>query len=916
MVSQISLDKQIHLYCLDTGDFYYADEQAIFDKYLSLKQEKIVNNKILKTAQEAVDVVFKQAMSVKDVRGYLVQNKRNVVKIQACQNYIDCYNKVKEINGLIKQTRSSLYNKFKENTLQAEAGERELNLKALNDGRIISMFESTLSRVTGLVNDKLTDQIFVVEMYHFDIAKDIIINGFKYNGDKYVFYTASAGQIRTKKAVFINKKIYDKYKNTLLCGLSLEKINKCGGVNVNKYLAYLALTNSATDLWSGFDIDRCIVVDDFSTDVFGEVDFIDETNYTVTRKEMQIPIEHTDGCGLMLPTVCEKNYMVRLPWIKGLLASFDYKRFIAEYNGATSIIKDIYGDNWDIIKDDIRVIFTKSQFKMWKYYKNWNEYKQQFKKYKCQAGICNIEEDNIKSVGATYQMLQTLTDVTKDEIYKIAKPSIEHINNMTKDIEHMQNVLCRKNTNGELTPFKEALLLYPELLADDYTRKLLRDIKKAKLKKYRAGGLSVGGKYLFILPDLYAVCERWFANIKTPRGLLDNNEVYAKTFRKAKEVAVLRSPHLFKEWAIRYIKTTPYISSWFNTNAIYTSSYDLISKILQFDCDGDKAYVVYNNKLVNVAKRNMRDVVPLYYNMRKAQQQEVNAEDMYNGMHAAWTGKSIGIISNSITKVWNTGNIGKESELVVKLLCAESNFAIDYAKTLYQPERPKVADVLIKKHTKGKVPHFFIYAKDYKPQKVEPVKDSFVDHLEFFIKDKQLPRKRNYNFNYKILLNEQYVTIDERVVDIYNKYCNKYYYKLSITPREQSIKNGCIYITYEMVKEMARLGYNKYELSDMLVEYLYNIRSTEKKKVLWECFGGEILYAIKKNIAKSGLSPYCKCCGERNSQLHDGYCVNCVANKKKESREKTLRPKRICLKCGEEFIIKSNNSKYCDKCSK
>ena len=34
----------------------------------------------------------------------------------------------------------------------------------------------------------------------------------------------------------------------------VEKINEQGGVNINKYLAYLALCNSATTLWKDFDI--------------------------------------------------------------------------------------------------------------------------------------------------------------------------------------------------------------------------------------------------------------------------------------------------------------------------------------------------------------------------------------------------------------------------------------------------------------------------------------------------------------------------------------------------------------------------------------------------------------------------------------------------------------------------------------
>ena len=107
--------------------------------------------------------------------------------------------------------------------------------------------------------------------------------------------------------------------------------------------------------------------------------------------------------------------MVRLPWVKGLLSPFDYLKFIREHN-CSPIIKDIYGKEWDIVKDDVQVIFTKSQFKMNEFYKDWNEYKEFFKKYNCQAGICNMEEDYIDNSCVSYQMLQTLTDYTEDEL--------------------------------------------------------------------------------------------------------------------------------------------------------------------------------------------------------------------------------------------------------------------------------------------------------------------------------------------------------------------------------------------------------------------------------------------------------------------------------------------------------------------
>ena len=151
-----------------------------------------------------------------------------------------------------------------------------------------------------------------------------------------------------------------------MCGLTVDDINDSGGANPNKHLAYLALANSATDVWYEFDIDRTIVIDDFETEVEGDYDFVDDIRYTITREHGKRPIAHTDGAGMMLPDafgVEQRNKMVRLPWIKGLLGVFDFRKFI-EYHDADPIIRDIYGKEHNVIEEDIQVIFTKSQFKM------------------------------------------------------------------------------------------------------------------------------------------------------------------------------------------------------------------------------------------------------------------------------------------------------------------------------------------------------------------------------------------------------------------------------------------------------------------------------------------------------------------------------------------------------------------------
>ena len=243
---------------------------------------------------------------------------------------------------------------------------RVINEESLSDTNVISVFDSALSRTIGIKQDELTDALFVVQVYYFDVFKDISFYGFRYKGKKYKYFTSSAGQIRKKKAVFIKESVWNRIETTVMCGLTIDKINSKGGNNVNKHLAYMALTNSATDEWNEFDIDKSIVVDDFETNVYGTFDFVDETDYSITRKTDYVPIPHTDGAGMILPNAFgenQRNQMIRLSWVKGLLGVFDFVKFI-QVNNCSPIIRDIYGQEHDVIKEDIQVIFTKSQFKM------------------------------------------------------------------------------------------------------------------------------------------------------------------------------------------------------------------------------------------------------------------------------------------------------------------------------------------------------------------------------------------------------------------------------------------------------------------------------------------------------------------------------------------------------------------------
>ena len=928
------LDRQVQIISCDTGNFYSQHEARLHWVNHKLRAERNQllngiqrnhNNKRQITGTREFEAEFQKYDLSKSDLDLIAENKFNFSTTELdedliknmVQEYKCRIHQVELKNKAIKETKNKLLqlleNKVNEN-IQSNGHHhiRILNENQVSNKNIISVFDSSFTRMIGAKQDELCEDFMVVQVYYFDIIKDLIYHGFMYKGEKYIYFTSSAGQIRTKKTVFIKESVWKKYEKTIMCGLTIDDINKKGGNNPNKHLAYMALTNSATDVWQEFDIDRTIVIDDFETNVFGTYDLVDDSDYSIKRVSDYVPISHTDGAGMMLPNAFNKiqrNQMVRLPWVKGLLGIFDFVKFIKN-NNCSPVIKDIYGKEHDVIAEDIQVIFTKSQFKLCKYYDSWDQYKEYYKQFNCTANYTNPEEDRIKDATINYQMLQSLTDITDEEIDKIIDESKNRLHNICASVDNVKNAFGATPYNQNKTALQKAIDLYPELLNDVYIRNKLKDIKDSMIKNYKAGKLQVHGKYTFLLPDFYAACQHWFMDIANPDGLLDDGEVFCWLFRKSERLDCLRSPHLYCEHAIKnnvacvkYKERQQSLREWFSTDAIYTSSKDLISKVLQFDVDGDKALVVSDKTIIEVAERNIKkyDIVPLYYNMRKALPSALNNQSIYNGLSEAFTGSNIGQYSNSISKIWNNNVFifgsqedKKEALDVIKLLCMENNFKIDYAKTLYMPERPEFAKELIAHYTNVNVPHFFKYAKDKDDHQVSELNDSLVNKLDNKIPNPRINCKYIENGKLKKLNKPDYILMTNNPdVDIcikksktgqlitgtnpvilkYIEKAKEYWQKINATiiqecPRDAlsktQIRKEMTYkkIIDDVKFELSQFGYSDIEITDILVKYLYGIKESKYKDLLWTCYGEYILQNLEKHLKMSTKIIQCVDCGE------------------------------------------------------
>lgn len=773
----------------------------------------------------------------------------------------------------------------------------------------VTVPDGNLARTLGLKAgvDQFNPEICIVTICYYDIMYSLIKNGFMYQGYKYKFFTASAGQIRQHKIVCVREDALTEDKwNTLMAGLSFDEINRKGGFNINKVLSYMSLCNSGTTPFTDFDIDRSIVVDDLQKDVVGEADYIDYQTYQITRKINSFALEMNDGCGMVLPSVSSENFVIRMPFFKGLCCPFDYLKFIEEHN-CSSIVTDIYGKKWDLIKDNISIVFTKSQFKMWKMYDSWDDYKTRFKKYNCVAGIGNVDDEEAEySATTSYQMIQTLRNLTEDDIRELGKANHEEILSLGRskddgvahyaDKEKLLKILGANDVDRCRSWYQKCLNLYPEMLEDSYTRTQISDLKNSLEKDLWSAKFKLHSQYTFTVPDLYAFCQKWLLGIENPDGLLKANEVSCNLFDNDKKLDVLRSPHLYREHCICTNNIQP---EWFTTNACYVSLNDFNQRIRAEDWDGDHVFVTDNDTLVKASIEACKDIKPMYYEMKKGDASLITPDSLYQGMRAAFSYGKIGIYSNAITKIWNTpienGNweLSPEAMAAVRWLCCESNFSIDAAKTLFMIDRQGATDTtygdtpanIIPKFTKSKVPRFFEFAKGKELHQVEPINNSPVNLIR-----KVYPRlKMNYciydskkMYNYEMLMCDKNIKVLDEVITAYRQVRSMKFKKSD----EGHVINYELVIADCRKKIFDSADCTKSEIVDMIIKSIFDRKSpdyTSKKKMFWELFGDIVYENIHNNM-------------DTIERIRDGRCIDCG-----EPFKKATSMQCRCKKCQSEY---------------
>lgn len=234
------------MYSVDTGHFYSNHEKYLHDMNCKYRRERnYVQNKLPEIEKQLKQFGYteddiKKMKSDKDQEIALLGGTTDlVVKYYKLSNLIR-HKRKKAKESKIKLL-TLLSNKVNQNELtDGKDHIRTIKEDSLNDTNIISVFDSALSRTIGIKQDELTDALMVVQVYYFDVFKDISFYGFTYKGEKYKYFTSSAGQIRKKKAVFIKESIWNEIEKTVMCGLTIEKsIQKVEIMSISIWLIWL-----------------------------------------------------------------------------------------------------------------------------------------------------------------------------------------------------------------------------------------------------------------------------------------------------------------------------------------------------------------------------------------------------------------------------------------------------------------------------------------------------------------------------------------------------------------------------------------------------------------------------------------------------------------------------------------------------
>lgn len=210
------------------------------------------------------------------------------------------------------------------------------------------------------------------------------------------------------------------------------------------------------------------------------------------------------------------------------------------------------------------------------------------------------------------------------------------------------------------------------------------------------------------------------------------------------------------------------------------------------------------------------------------------------------------------------------------------------------PKRPENVDESIREAIKGKVPHFFIEAKNKKKENVEPLTKSTMNRLR-----KQIPNRIIKfadvagEFDYTKLMSEEIEYVNRKVINRFKdleKEKRKRYRKTSV----KESKEGTVHFFKYVKEELLKVENDVDKIVNSLVKEFFHNINLPNKDTLWNSFGDVIVNNLMVNLKGT---KQCEECGVRveanNNRFR--YCKDCqVEVDRTKARERMMKIRNKC----------------------
>lgn len=526
------------------------------------------------------------------------------------------------------------------------------------------------------LNKKIDDILFVKDIVtvEFDDSRHystmMAKGGVWVNGKKYTRLLVGAGMARRSTIMLCNEEIIDDIRNFLNCGRS-ENYE----LVPSKYSAYLAL--ASTSSWRVSE-PNFVVIPDYVVKREIEVDFLHESD-SLGRDPLIYPEKKIldfnmfDGQGLISPRMAEKwakdidadylpaEFIFRSAFFKGLLITFDYHA-LAEKNNI-NVIKDIYGKEHNI--DDVDIIASESQFKLWQAYADIDDYRSKCKEHDFSWSVsrCSPKKDK-DFCFSTYQYLQNLNITSKDQIESLCKKTVSWFENVTGEdwtstILFLLGEVNKSRISSDWfdkldNSLLQCLILEPNLIYDKQIQGKVSKLINKKIRESYLGVLLLNGNYEFIFIDPLAQAE-WGLGLQV-KGILPEGKSYSKYWldQNKNVVSAIRSPMTYysENNLLQLVNTedTQYWYKYLNTGIIFNAFGTDMMRMSGADSDGDACLTTDQKEFIDCAYKN---VLPPSYERKNAEKKHIVENDLWKYDIKTFKSK-IGLITNIGTQLFAT----------------------------------------------------------------------------------------------------------------------------------------------------------------------------------------------------------------------------------------------------------------------